>query len=188
MIKASDLKKGDVVKMGGEPCLVETITIQTPGARGAATLYKFRFRSIPTKRKVDQMFRGDDVLEDVDLARRPVQILYGDTTSFTFMDLQDYSQYTLSKGEIEDQWPYLIEGREGIVALVCEDQILGIELPLLVPMTITETGPAAKGGSATARTKPATLDTGLVIQVPEYLTTGEVVLVDTRKGAYVSKA
>ncbi len=188
MIKASDLKKGDVVKIDGEPCIVETITVQTPGARGAATLYKFRFRNVQTKRKVDQMSRGDDVLEDADLARRPVQILYGDAMSFTFMDLQDYSQFTLGKDEIEDKWPYLIEGREGIVALVSEDRVLDIELPQMVPMTITETSPAAKGGSATARTKPATLDTGLVIQVPEYLTAGEVVLVDTRKGAYVSKA
>lgn len=188
MIKASDLKKGDVVKIDGEPCVVETINVQTPSARGAASLYKFRFRNVQSKRKIDQMYRGDDVLEEADLARRPVQLLYGDAVSWTFMDLQDYTQFTLTKEELGDKWPYLMEGREGIVALVSEDHVLDIELPMMVPMTIVETTPAAKGGSATARTKPAVLDSGLVVQVPEYLTTGAVILVDSRSGTYVSKA
>ncbi len=188
MIKASDLKKGDVVKIDGEPCYVESVNVQKPGARGAVTLYKFRFRNVQTRRKVDQMYRGDDVLEEAAVARRPVQILYGDAVSWTFMDLEDYTQFTLTKDELGDTWPYLMEGREGIVALLSEDHVLDIELPQMVPMTIAETTPAAKGGSATARTKPAVLDSGLVVQVPEYLTTGEVILVDSRKGTYVSKA
>lgn len=188
MIEASDLKRGDVVRIDGELCVVETVSVHKPSARGAATLYKFRVRNVQTKRKVDLTFRGDETLQDADLARRPVQILYGDAVSWTFMDLQDYTQFTLTKDELGDKWPYLIEGREGIVALVTGDQVFDIELPQMVPMTITETAPAARGGSATARTKPAVVDTGLVIQVPEYLTAGEVVLVDTRKGTYVSKA
>ena len=73
MFNASDLKKGDVVKIDGDPHIVETVKVQTPSARGAMTLYKIRFRDLKTKRKVDQSLRGDDVLAEADFERRPVQ-------------------------------------------------------------------------------------------------------------------
>ncbi|MCJ7610685.1 MAG: elongation factor P [Candidatus Aminicenantes bacterium] len=188
MIRASDLKKGAVVKIDNEPHIVETITVQTPGARGAATLYKVRFRSLQSKRKTDQAFRGDDVLPEGDFERRPVQLLYGDSSGWAFMDLRDYSQFTLTKDDLEAEWPYLTEGLEGLVALVSEGRVLGIELPLLVSLKIVETSPSVKGGSVTARNKPAVLSTGLVVQVPEYMSEGEVIRVDTRSGLFVSKA
>jgi len=188
MIRASDFKKGDVVKIEGEPNVVESITVQTPGARGAVTLYKIRFRNLQTKRKTDQAFRGDDVLPEADFTRQPVQVLFGDADSFTFMDLEDYSQFTLAKEDLEEEWSYLSEGLEGVLALMSESRVLGLELPTLVAFEITDTRPSMKGGSVTARTKPATLANGMVIQVPEYLSTGEVIRVDTRTGQYVSKA
>ena len=188
MIKASDFKKGGVVKIDGEPHVVETIVVQKPAARGTGTLYKVRFRNVTTKRKIDQVFRGDGILPEADLGRNPVQVLYGDAETFTFMDLKDYSQFTLTKDDLENEWPYLTEGQEGLLALIADGRVIGLELPLLVPLTIMETRPSMKGGSVTARTKPAVLSTGLVVQVPEYLTTGEVVRVDTRSGLYVSKA
>jgi elongation factor P len=188
MFRASELKKSDVVKIEGDPHIVETVSVQTPGARGAATLYKIRFRNLKSKRKTDQVLRGDDMFDEADFERRPVQIIFGDSASFTFMDLQDYSQFALAKEDIEGEWPYLIEGLEGILSLVSDGQVLGLELPILVSMTIVETSPAAKGGSATARTKPAVSSTGLVVQVPEYITSGEVIRVDTRTGLYFSKA
>ncbi len=188
MKRASDLKKGDVVALDGEPHIVETLTVQKPSARGAATLYKFRFRALRTKRKTDQTFRGDDVLEEAEVERHPVQYLFGDAASATVMDLEDYAQYTLPKDEIEDEWPYLYEGIEGLVAILSEGRVLGLELPLLLPMTIAETTPAVKGGSATSRFKPATMTTGLVVLVPEHLAAGDVIRVDTRTGQYASKA
>jgi len=188
MIRASDFKKGDVVKIDGEPNVVETITVQTPSARGAVTFYKIRFRNLQTKRKTDQAFRGDDVLPEADFTRRPVQVLFGDAGSFTFMDLEDYSQFTLAKEDIEDEWDYLSEGLEGALALMSEGRVLGLELPTMVALEITDTRPSMKGGSVTARTKPATLANGLVLQVPEYLSNGERIRVDTRTGQYVSKA
>jgi len=188
MINASDLKKGDVAKIDSVPHIVESVAVQTPSARGTSSLYKLRFRNLITKRKVDLVFRGDDVLDEADFERRPVQILYGDASSWTFMDLQDYSQFTLAKEDIEDEWPYVLEGTEGLVVMVSDGRAVGIGLPLQVSMTIVETAPSAKGGSATARTKPATLSTGLVVQVPEYISSGEVIRVDTRTGAYAGKA
>ena len=188
MIRASDLKKNDVVKIEGEPCVVETVTVQKPSARGAVTLYKFRFRNAQTKRKTDLAFRGDDLFDEADLERRPVQILFGDAGGYSFMDQQDFSQFTLAREEIEDEWPYLTENLEGVLALTSDGRVLGLELPTLVTLPIVETRPAVKGGSVTARTKPAVLSTGLTVQVPEYLETGELIRVDTRTGLYASKA
>ena len=188
MFNASELKKGDVVRIDGDPHIVETIKVQTPSARGAITLYKIRFRDLKTKRKVDQSLRGDDVLAEADFERRPVQYLFGDAASITFMDLQDYSQFTLAKDEIEDEWLYLTEGVEGLIAISSEGRVLGLEMPTFINLEIVETRPSVKGGSITARTKPATLSTGLVVQVPEYMAVGEVIRVDTRTGEYASKA
>ena len=188
MINTSDLKKGDVVKIDGDPHIVETIKVQTPSARGAVTLYKIRFRNLANKRKVDQSLHGDDLFEEADFERRPVQYLFGDDASITFMDLQDYSQFTLTKEDLEEEWPYLTEGVEGLISISSEGRVLGIQVPTFVNLEIVETRPSVKGGSVTARNKPATLSTGLVIQVPEYMATGEIVRVDTRSGEYASKA
>ncbi|MBN1940090.1 MAG: elongation factor P [Candidatus Aminicenantes bacterium] len=187
MIRASDLKKSDAVKIDGAPCIVETVNVQKPSARGAVTLYKFRFRDAQSKRKTDLTFRGDEMFEEAEIERRPVQILFGDASSFSFMDQKDFSQFSLTREEIEDEWPYLTEGMEGILALTTEGRVLGLELPVLVSLPIVETRPSIKGGSVTARTKPAVLSTGLTVQVPEYLETGDVIRVDTRTGLYASK-
>jgi elongation factor P len=188
MFRASDLKKGDVVKIEGDPHIVETVKVQSPSARGAVTLYKIRFRNLKSKRKIDQALRGDDVLAEADFERRPAQYLFGDVSSITFMDLQDYSQFTLTKDEIEEEWPYLTEGVEGLISISSEGRVLGLEIPTFINLEIVDTRPSVKGGSVTARTKPATLSTGLVVQVPEYMSTGEVIRVDTRTGEYASKA
>jgi len=188
MFNASDLKKGDVVRIDGDPHIVEAVKVQTPSARGAVTLYKVRFRNLRTKRKADQSLRGDDVLAEADFERRPVQWLFGDDSSITFMDLQDYSQFALAKEDLEDEWPYLTEGVEGLVAISSGGRVLGLEVPTFINLEIVETNPSVKGGSVTARTKPATLSTGLVVQVPEYMSAGETIRVDTRTGEYVSKA
>lgn len=188
MFRASDLKKGDVVKVDGDPHMVETVKVQTPSARGAVTLYKIRFRNLKSKRKIDQSLRGDDVLAEADFERRPVQYLFGDASGITFMDLQDYSQFTLTKDEIEEEWPYLTEGVEGLISISSEGRVLGLEIPTFINLEIVETMPSVKGGSVTSRTKPATLSTGLVVQVPEYMSAGEVIRIDTRTGEYASKA
>ena len=188
MFRASDLKKGDVVGIDGEAAIVETIRVQSPSARGAVTLYKIRFRNLKSKRKIDQALHGDDVLPEADFERRPVQYLFGDASSITFMDLQDFSQFTMAKEEIEDEWPYLTEEIEGLLSLSSEGRVLGLELPSFIELAVAETRPSVKGGSVNARTKPATLSTGLVVQVPEHISTGDLIRVDTRTGEYASKA
>ena len=104
------------------------------------------------------------------------------------MDEQNYEQYEIPMEDIAEEMQYVTERLEGISAMIYNDQCIGIQVPLTVELNVTECDPGVKGNSATSRTKPATLETGLVIQVPEYLSQGETVKVDTRTGDYLSRA
>jgi elongation factor P len=187
-MKASDLKNGAVVSIDGAIYVAKEVAVKTPSSRGANTLYKVSFRNVVTKQKLDQSYRGDDTLQEVAFARRPVQLIFRDNGSCTFMDNENYEQHSLPTDLIEEELPYLLDGMEGIQLLVSEDTLLGIELPGTVEMEIVECAPAMKGASATARNKPATLSTGLVIQVPEYLAQGERIRINTQTGKYTSRA
>lgn len=185
---ASDLKVGSMVQIDGDPHAVERLQVQTPSARGGATLYKIRFRNLVTKQKADQSCKGDALFGTADFQRRDVQFLFRQGQTCTFMDLNDYSQFTLEEDVIGDALHYLSEDLEGIQALVAGERILGLEVPPVVELDITDTSPSMRGASATARTKPATLSTGLVVQVPEYLEPGTRIRVDTRTARYLARA
>ena len=188
MVKACDLPRNALVGIRGMPHLVEDLKVTTPSARGASTLYHFRFRNLITKAKVDMTCKGDDPLDEIACAKRPVQFLFAQHDIYTFMDDEDFTQFTLPRATIEEQADFLVENLEGLQALVSDDRILTIELPVSVTLTVTACDPVLKGGSATARSKPATLQTGLVVQVPEYLTPGEKIRVDTRTRKYIQRA
>ncbi|MCK4843210.1 MAG: elongation factor P-like protein YeiP [Methylococcales bacterium] len=188
MPKASDLKQGSAIEINGEPYSVKKIEVRNPTSRGASTLYKIRFAHMKTKQKRDESYKGDDFLKEADCAKTMVQYSYQDGDSYTFMNLENYEQYTLNAEDIEGQAIYLTEGLEGIIILLLDDAPLGIELPTTVNLEITETPPAMKGASATNRTKPATLTTGFEVQVPEYIETGEIIKVNTDTGKYMSRA
>jgi len=185
---AKDIKTGHIVSYDGAPCLIETVSVQAPSARGAATLYKFRARNLITRQKVDITLRGNESLEEADFQRRPVKYMYADTTHLHFLDQNDYNQYSLPREDVEEQARYLTEETEGLQALLYNDQCVGIQLPVAVVLRIVRCDPAIKGASATGRGKPATLETGLVVQVPEYMTEGERIKVDTRTGEFLSRA
>lgn len=188
MIKACNITKNSIVEIGGAPHTVENIAVQTPSARGGATLYKIRFRNIKTQQKVDQTLRGDDPFKEADFETREVQYLYKNGDIYTFMDVEDFSQIELNETEIEDVIPYLVEDMEGITALLSDGRVLGIRMPDVVVMKIEECDPSIKGASATARSKPAKMTTGLTVLVPEYISPGEVIRVDTRTNAFLSRA
>ena len=188
MIKACEVKRGDIVRISSAPHVAESIQVQTPSARGRETLYKIRFRNIHTKQKVDQVLRGDDIFQEADFERQEVQYLFHDPSGHTFMNLSDFSQFTLSDEELAGEAPYLTDGMEGIKALVSDGQVIGIELPPVVELQIARTDPSLRGASVTGRNKPATLSTGLVVQVPEYMSSGEIIRVDTRTGTFISRA
>jgi elongation factor P len=188
MPKASELKKGMVVEINNAPHAVKQVEAKSPSSRGAATLYKVRFTNLKTGQKLDESYKGDDLLKEADCVRVPLQYSYLDGDTYIFMNSEDYSQYGLNTDEIESQLGYITDGLEGIVGLVMDGALLGIELPQSVIMEITETAPGIKGATATGRTKPATLSTGLEVQVPEYLEPGEMIKVNTESGKFMSRA
>ncbi len=188
MAYARDLKKGQIVQIENQYYVLRQQECKSPSARGASTLYKFRFNSVPGGQKLDMTCTGDDQFADVDLQRRSVSFLYREGDEFTFMDSEDYSQHLVNSATIEDQLPYMNDGMEGLIALIVEGQLLAIELPTAIALEITDTSPAIKGASAAARTKTAVLSTGLEVQVPEYLSTGEVIKVNTETGKFMSRA
>ena len=188
MPKASDLKRGMIIDMDGVPHIVKQLEAKYPSSRGAATLYKVRFNNLQTHQKLDASFKGDDLLKEADCIRAAVQYSYLDGDIYYFMNSEDYSQYGLNREQIEEQIPYLVEQLEGIIALIMDGNLLGIELPQSVNLVVEDTPPAITGSSATNRSKTAKLSTGLEIQVPEYLEPGETVKVNTTTGKFMSRA
>lgn len=185
---AKEVKTGSVVVHDGNPVMIQGITVHSPSARGAATLYKFRARNVLTRNKIDITMKGTDVLNEADFSRRDVQMMYTDPTHIFLMDKEDFQQYELSLEDVEDQLGYITEGLEGMRALIYNDGCVGLDLPAAVELKITQCDPGVKGNSATSRTKPATLETGLVVQVPEYIKEGETLKIDTRTGDFLSRA
>ncbi len=188
MIKACDLKKSSVIDIDGTPHIIQKISQQAPTARGGGTIYKVRFRNVSTKQKVDKTYRSEDALQEASYDKNEVQYLYKDGDRYAFMDLESYEQFELFADDIEECLPFLVEDMEGIIALVSEGRILTLQMPDTIDLKIVECPPAMKGASATSRTKPATLTTGLVVQVPEYIEAGEIVKVDTKERKFLSRA
>ncbi len=185
---ARELKKGQIVAIEGQYFQVRQVETKSPSARGAQTLYKIRFNSVPGGQKLDQTFTGDTLLSDVDLQRRAVTLLYREGDECTFMDTEDYSQYLINASTIAEQLLYITDNMEGLTALLVEGQLLAIDLPASVALEIVDTSPGIKGASAAARTKPAKLSTGLEVQVPEYLSNGEIIKVNTETAKFMSRA
>lgn len=186
--KASELKKGLVVEINGVPYAVKQLEAKSPSSRGASTLYKVRFTNLKTGQKLDESYKGDDFLKEADCLRASVQYSFQDGDTYIFMNMEDYSQYPLNKHDLEGQLEYLTEGLEGITVLLMDNEVLGIELPQSVDLTIVETAPAIKGATAAGRTKTAQLASGLEVQVPEYLETGETIKVNTSNAKFMSRA
>ncbi len=114
--------------------------------------------------------------------------MYADPTHVHLLDQDNYEQYSLVKEDVAEESQYMTENLEGMQALIYNDECVGVQLPVAVELKVVQCDPGIKGASATARTKPATLETGLVVQVPEYLSQGETIKVDTRDGSYLSRA
>ena len=187
-MQAKEIKTGSVIVYNEAPVIIEQMSVQTPSARGAATLYKFRGRNLVSRQKVDITLKGGESLPDADFQKRGVSIMYADATHMHLMDLEDFNQYDIPIDDIEQQAKYMTESLEGILALIYNDECVGVQIPPAVELEITYCEPGVKGNSATGRTKPATLETGLIIQVPEYLKQGETIKVDTRTNEFLSRA
>ena len=187
-MKANEIKKGMVFQFDGKSILVKHVQVQSPSSRSGSTLYKVRGQNLVSQQKFERRFKGDEAVEAVDMVRRAVQMLFRDGDGCTFMDTESYEQYTLSAEALADELDFLFDGLEGITALIADDAVLAIELPVTIALEITDCAPSMKSASSSARTKPATLSTGLIVQVPEYLTPGELIKVNSETREFISRA
>jgi elongation factor P len=187
MPTTADLKRGLVIRIDQAPCLVLDVTTQTPSARGGSTLVKTKYRNLLTGQVLEKAFKGGERIEEADFERRKGQYLYPQGGGGVFMDLESFDQYELEGDLFDAAKGYLLEGAEVQLGLF-QGQVVSLDLPLTVELTVAETAPAIKHATATAQTKEAVLETGLKLQVPGYLEVGEKVKVDTREGRFISRA
>ena len=156
-----------------------------PGKGGA--FVRTKLKDVKSQAVIDRTFRAGEYLDEVRLERRPVQFVYREDDNYVFMDEGTYEQIPLASSKVGDRLSYLREGMQ-VQLVVGDEEYIDIELPLSVELTVTETDPGIKGDTASGGSKPATLETGLVIQVPLFVTVGDVVRVDTRTGQYLERA
>jgi elongation factor P len=185
---AKEIKPGSVVNYNDAPHIIESVHVQSPSARGGATLYKFRARNLVTKQKADITLKGTEGLDDADFVRKEVTFMYADAEAAHFLDSADYNQYTIARDDVANELQYITEDLQGMLALIYNGECVGIQIPTAVDLKVTQCDPAVRGNSATSRTKPATLETGLQVLVPEYLKEGETIRVDTRTGEFLARA
>ena len=180
-----DLKKGMAIDLDGEPYVV--VEYERSKMQQRAPTSRVRFRSIKTGRVVDRSFIGFNVkFTPAAVERRTSQYIYREDELYYFMDQKTFEQFPLSVIQLGDDIKYLVEQIE--VEIILHDEVpIAIELPITVDMKITETGPSFKGDTAQGGTKPATLETGLVINVPLFIDVEDIVKVDTRSADYISR-
>ncbi|MGL6315633.1 elongation factor P-like protein YeiP [Vibrio sp. WXL103] len=188
MPRASELKKGFAIESNGKTLLIKDIEVTTPGGRGGAKIYKLRCTDLNTGARVDERFKSDDVVETVEMNKRASAFSYVDGDEYIFMDNEDYTQYTFKEEDIADDLLFITEEIQGLHIVLVDGNAVAIELPSSVEMVIEETDPSIKGASASARTKPARLPTGLTVQVPEYIATGDRIVINTAERKYMSRA
>ncbi|MCL7713651.1 elongation factor P-like protein YeiP [Stenotrophomonas mori] len=187
-MKASDIKKGNVVEYNNGVYQVRDIERSSPQGRGGNVRFRFIMYSVPGGNKLDASFDADDSLSEVELLRRQASYSYMDGDAFVFLDDEDYTPYTLDADVVGDDAGYITEGLGGIYVQVIDEQPVGLQLPQHVALEVIETPPELKGGTATKRPKPAKLSTGLEIMVPEYIANGERILVNTTTGEFGGRA
>ncbi len=187
-MKASEIKKGNVVEYNNGVYQIRDIERSSPQGRGGNVRFRFIMYSVPGGNKLDASFDADDNLPEVELLRRLATFSYKDGDAFVFLDDEDYTSYALDADVVGDDAGYITEGLGGLYVQVIDDQPVAVQLPQSVTLEVVETPPELKGGTATKRPKPAKLNTGIEIMVPEYISNGERVLVNTTTGEFAGRA
>lgn len=184
MLSATELKRGTVIKMDGELYLVVDYQHVTPGNwRG---MVQAKLKSMKQGSIVQKRFRSTDKVEDIFLEHRNMEYLYRDGDSYCFMDTENYEQIMLPEDAIKDAIPYMVLNSQAKIAFY-EGKALTVELPTSVILKIVETDPGMKGDTVVNVYKPAKLETGLIVKVPLFISTGESIKVDTRTGEFLGR-
>lgn len=188
MISTTDFKRGARILVDGQPYQLEDYQVQTPSARGAATLVRCKLRNVVDGSLLDKTFKSGEKFEEPDVAFRQVQFLYADGEACHFMDQGSYEQFAIANERIEDMVPWLTDGMS-LNAVYWNGSVAGITLPQYVEAEIEMAGPGAKGDTASGKNlKDATLTNGLTIRVPLFVATGERVVVDPKTLEFIRRA
>ena len=188
MLKAYDIKKGNVLAHNGQAWRVHSVEKSSPTARGGNTTYRFALYSVPGNNKFDLSLRAKDTMDEIELTQRPMTFSYMDGDAFVFLDSEDYTPYLLDPAALGDAVGYITESLEDAQIVLIEGDPVALQMPQSVVMEVAETPPELKGSSATKRNKPAKLTTGIEILVPEYIVNGEKVWVNTETGEFSGRA
>ena len=184
-IQATKMRKGTLVKIGNDLFRVLELQHVTPGnLRG---FVRVKFRNIRSGTLSDQKLRSEDFVERATLDEREMQYMYNDGADYYFMDTSSYEQIHISSEALGDSVNYLIAEMLINVEFYGSEPV-GIELPQTVDLVVEDTPPAIKGATANAQLKPATLETGLVVQVPPFINIGDKIRVNTESGEYQARA
>ena len=183
MIGTGDIKRGVSVEVDGS--LYQVVDVQHIKTKKSA-VYRLKMRDLRGGHIIERTFNAGEKLTAARVERREMQYLYGDDDSLTFMNTETYDQIMVPRLVIEEALPYLKEGDLAQVQLYGEEA-LGIDLPAAVVLAITQSDPGVKGDTATGATKPATLETGLVVDVPLFINPGDTIKVSTSTGQYVER-
>ena len=183
-ISTADFKNGMGLKINGKYYTIVEFQHVKPGKGGAFVRYKIR--DLKSGRVIDQTCNAGTKFENVQLITKEMQALYNDGDSFYFMDNETYEQIPVPADFIGDSVKWFKEN-DNCQLLYADTELLGVQPPMFIEVEITETDPGFKGDTVQGGTKPATIETGAVIQVPMYLNQGEVIKVDTRDGKFVSR-
>ncbi len=185
MILAGDLRPGMKIELDGLPFTVTAYQWVKPGKGGAFN--RTKLRNMRTGSVVERTFRTEEKVSPAELEERRAQFLYQSDDQFHFMDTETYEQFFLPEDQLGDTRKYLKE--EMVVTIVSHRGApLTVEVPTFVELTVSETDPGVRGDTASGGSKPATLETGAVIQVPLFINVGDRLRVDTRTGSYIERA
>ncbi|KAJ7950122.1 elongation factor P-like [Quillaja saponaria] len=182
---SNDIKVGTNIEVDGAPWPVLEFLHVKPG-KGAAFV-RTKLRNYVTGNTVEKTFRAGSSIDQADVYKETKQFTYKDGSQFVFMDLNTYEEIRLSASEVGDKKKWLKEGMDCNV-LFWNGKVIDFELPITVQLTVVDVDPGLKGDTAQGGSKPATLDTGAIVNVPLFVNTGDEILVDTRSGQYMSRA
>jgi elongation factor P len=186
MIQPTDLRRGMVLDIDGQ--LMQVVEYQSFKIAMRGNLVKMKLKNIKSGAVVERTVSSGERFQRAMFDTRPMQYLYSDDTGHVFMDQRDYEQVTLSDEDLgENGRYYLLEGLELQVQFY-EDQPVGVEFPITLEFPVAKTDPGVKGDTVSGALKPATTDTGLVVQVPLFVNEGDRIRVDTRSGEYLGRA
>jgi elongation factor P len=185
MISVNDFKTGLTIEVDGGIWQVVDFQHVKPG-KGAAFV-RSKLRNLRTGAIQEKTFRAGEKVAKAHIDNRRMQYLYSSGDAHTFMDNETYEQIELQTAQIENELRFLLENMT-VQIMMYQSETIGVELPNTVELEVTETEPGIKGDTASGGTKPATVQTGLTVQVPFFVNEGDVLVIDTRSAQYVSRA